>query len=105
MILVAPAIVAPLTSPKKVKPNDQQDSSNSDNPKNPIFNLLSIVLKFSRFITQTILHLLKGMVNMVDSLYKKALSAFLRSPIAVMLVIRLLFRGHNPVYFGMSRFG
>ncbi|GJY00632.1 putative hydrolase/acyltransferase [Tanacetum coccineum] len=62
MILVAPAIIAPLTPPKKVKENNQQDSSSSDTPKNP------------------------GMANMVDSLYKKALSAFLRSRIAVMLV-------------------
>lgn len=86
MILVAPAIVAPLTSPKKVKANDQQDGSNSDNRKNPVFNLLNIVSKFSRFIAQTVMHLVKGMVNMLDSLYKKALSAFLRSSIALMLV-------------------
>lgn len=86
MILVAPAIIAPLTSPKKVKDNDKQDSSNSDNRKNPVFNLLRIVSRFSRFIAQTVMHLVKGMVNMLDSLYKKALSAFLRSSIAVMLV-------------------
>nr|XP_043618242.1 2-hydroxy-6-oxononadienedioate/2-hydroxy-6-oxononatrienedioate hydrolase [Erigeron canadensis] len=86
MILVAPAIIAPSTSHKKVKANDKQDSSNSDNPKNPFFNLLSIVSKFSRFIAQTVIRLFKGMASMVDSLYKKALSAFLRSPIAVMLV-------------------
>ncbi|KAJ9545747.1 hypothetical protein OSB04_025454 [Centaurea solstitialis] len=86
MILVAPAIIAPLTSPKKVKANDQQDSSNSDNRKNRGFNLLTAVARFSRFIAQTVMHLVKGMVNMLDSLYKKALSAFLRSSIAVMLV-------------------
>nr|KAJ0184490.1 hypothetical protein LSAT_V11C900480880 [Lactuca sativa] len=82
MILVAPAIIAPSTSSKKVKANNQQESSNSDNPKTPFSNLLNIVSNFSRFI----LNLFKGMVNMVNSLYKKALSAFLRSHIAVMLV-------------------
>ncbi|KAL4556977.1 hypothetical protein LXL04_035147 [Taraxacum kok-saghyz] len=86
MILVAPAIIAPLTIPDKVKADSPQDSSNSDNPKTPIFNLLTIISKFSRLISQTIINLLKGMVNMVSSLYKKALSAFLRSHIAVMLV-------------------
>ncbi|KAI3783553.1 hypothetical protein L1987_42637 [Smallanthus sonchifolius] len=86
MILVAPAIVAPFTSPKKVKENNREDGSKSDNIKNPFFSLLSIVSKFSRFIAQTVMHLLKGMANMVNSLYKKALSAFFRSSVAVMLV-------------------
>lgn len=86
MILVAPAIIAPLTPPKKVKENDQQDSSSSDTPKNPGSNLFGIVSRFSRFLLRAIINLFKGMANMVDSLYKKALSAFLRSRIAVMLV-------------------
>ncbi|KAI3705701.1 hypothetical protein L1987_75942 [Smallanthus sonchifolius] len=86
MILVAPAIVAPFTSPKKVKENNQEDGSKSDNIKNPFFSLLSIVSKFSRFIAQTVMHLLNGMANMVNSLYKKALSSFFRSSVAVMLV-------------------
>lgn len=85
MILVAPAIIAPLTS-MKVKENNQQEDSNSETPKASFFNLLGIVSKFSRFIGQTIMNLFRGMVNMVNSLYKKALSAFLRSPIAIMLV-------------------
>lgn len=91
MILVAPAIIAPLTPPKKVKENNQQDSSNSDTPKNPGFNLFGIVSTFSRFLLRAIINFFKGMANMVDSLYKKALSAFLRSRIAVMLVMRLTF--------------
>lgn len=89
MILVAPAIVAPFTSPKKVKRNNQQDGSESDNVKSPFFSLLNIVSNFSRFIVQTLLRFLKGMTTMVNSLYKKALSAFLRSSIGVMLVMRL----------------
>ncbi|XP_076903716.1 uncharacterized protein LOC143558844 [Bidens hawaiensis] len=86
MILVAPAIVAPLTSPKKVKADSQEGGSESDDIKNPFFSLLSVVSKFSRIIAQTVIGLLKGMVNMVNSLYKKALSAFFRSSVAVMLV-------------------
>ncbi|KAI7727864.1 hypothetical protein M8C21_005849 [Ambrosia artemisiifolia] len=86
MILVAPAIFAPLTSPKKVKENNQEDGSKSDDIKNPFFSLLSIVSRFSRFIAQALTSLLKGMANMVNSLYKKALSAFFRSSVAVMLV-------------------
>ena len=98
MILVAPAIRAPLTIPDKVKADSPQDSSNSDNPKTPVFNLLTIVSKFSRLISQTIINLLKGMVNMVSSLYKKALSAFLRSHIAVMLVMSLLLYMKSHLY-------
>ncbi|KAK9075398.1 hypothetical protein SSX86_003721 [Deinandra increscens subsp. villosa] len=86
MILVAPAIVAPLTSPKKVKENNQEDGSKSDNINSPAFSLLSVVSKFSRFIAQMVMQFLTGMASMVNSLYKKALSAFFRSSVAVMLV-------------------
>ncbi|KAM0034355.1 putative 2-hydroxy-6-oxonona-2,4-dienedioate hydrolase [Helianthus debilis subsp. tardiflorus] len=86
MILVAPAIVAPFIPPKKVKANNQEDESNADNIKNPFLSLLSIVSKFSRCIARVLMSLLTGMVNMVNSLYKKALSAFFRSSVAVMLV-------------------
>nr|GEZ48932.1 putative hydrolase/acyltransferase [Tanacetum cinerariifolium] len=40
----------------------------------------------NRLLVGSIINLFKGMANMVDSLYKKSLSAFLRSCIAVMLV-------------------
>ncbi|KAL8232140.1 hypothetical protein R6Q57_001918 [Mikania cordata] len=86
MILVAPAIVAPFTSPKKIIANNQEDGSKSDDIKNTFFSLLNVVSKFSRFIALTVMHFLKGMSNMVNSLYKKALSAFFRSSVALMLV-------------------
>ncbi|GKE27232.1 putative hydrolase/acyltransferase, partial [Tanacetum coccineum] len=38
------------------------------------------------FLLRSIINLFKGMANMVDSVYKKALSSFLGSRIVVMLV-------------------
>lgn len=46
--------------------------------------------EFSKYIVQAILRLIKGMGVMVNSLYKKALSAILRSSLGVMLVMVFL---------------
>uniref|UniRef100_A0A5B6YI54 AB hydrolase-1 domain-containing protein n=1 Tax=Davidia involucrata TaxID=16924 RepID=A0A5B6YI54_DAVIN len=93
LILVGPAILAPLIVRKVAKGNQsgrnseiQEDSSNSNTYGNPFIMLGNILSKFSKYIVQAIMHLVKGMVDMLNSLYKKALSALLRSAIAVMLV-------------------
>lgn len=93
LVLVAPAILAPRTSQKVVKENQfgknnkiQEDGSDSNVNKNPIIRVFATLSKFSSYIVQAITHVMKGMVAMVNTLYKKALSAFFRSSVAVMLI-------------------
>lgn len=97
LILVGPAILAPLISPKVVEKNQPginnqipEDNSNSNVHENPIIRLGSSLSKFSRYVAHAILRLVKGMRDMISSLYKKVLSAFLRSPLAAMLVMNLI---------------
>ncbi|XP_057474193.1 uncharacterized protein LOC130762522 [Actinidia eriantha] len=77
LVLVAPAILAPLIAPKVVKENQSKS--------NPFIRLCDILSKFSKHIVRAIIRLVKGMGEMLNSLYKKALSAVLRSAFAVML--------------------
>ncbi|CAK9145877.1 unnamed protein product [Ilex paraguariensis] len=93
LVLVAPAILGPLALRKPVKENQygrenliQEDRSNSNIHGSPITRFFSILSKVSKHIVQATMHLAKGMADMLSSLYKKALSAFLRSAIGVMLV-------------------
>ncbi|PHT52940.1 hypothetical protein CQW23_07402 [Capsicum baccatum] len=79
LILVAPAILAPLNSGPVVK-------DNPSGKKNWFTTIFSILSKLSQYIGQTITRLVKGMGDMITSIYKKALSAFLRSAIGIMLV-------------------
>ncbi|KAL6977581.1 hypothetical protein U1Q18_026375 [Sarracenia purpurea var. burkii] len=92
MVLIAPAIVAPFTARKVLKENQfksdsqrKEDSSNSTIRGNPFVKLYNIFSKFSKYIVQAIMHLMKGMGEMVSSFYKKVLSAVLRSAFALML--------------------
>ncbi|KAM7504572.1 hypothetical protein LguiB_003476 [Lonicera macranthoides] len=93
LILVGPAIIAPLIPRKVVEKNQPgvnnqipEDNSNSNVHENPIIRLGSSLSKFSRYVAHAIMRLVKGMQDMISSLYKKALSAFLRSQLAAMLV-------------------
>ncbi|KAM5556922.1 bifunctional epoxide hydrolase 2 [Rosa sericea] len=93
LILVAPAIFAPITTQKVVKGSQpgtnnqtEEDGSNSVDNGNPFVQFSKVLSKFARFISQAILGLVKGMAVMLNSLYKKFLSALLRSAFAMMLV-------------------
>ena len=93
MILLAPAILAPRTIKKGVKGDQsgednqiEEDSSNSINLGNPFIQFFRMLSKFAKFISQAIMRMVKGMAGMLGSLYKKFLSAILRSAFAVMLV-------------------
>ncbi|KAM7253734.1 hypothetical protein ACFE04_031416 [Oxalis oulophora] len=81
LILVAPAIFAPLTLNKEKTDSlsGGGDESKLESIWKPFFMLLS---KISNFIVQ----MLKGIRDMLNSLYKKVLSAILRSAVGVMLV-------------------
>lgn len=98
LILVAPAIIAPPFQQKVVKENQfgadkqsQRDASNSNVHVNPVIMFCRILSKLYRYIAQAISRLVKRVVGMLNSLYKKALSAFLRSAIAVMLVMLIIY--------------
>lgn len=93
LILVAPAIVAPLSATKSAKENPsdienqvQESDSTSDERPNLFVRLGQTLSKFYRYIASTIVLTLKGMMNVVGSLYTKALVAILRSSVAVTLV-------------------
>lgn len=93
LILVAPAILAPLIVHKAVEGNQlgrenrmEKDSSDSSSLRNPYLKLSKILLKFAKHVAQAIMQMVKGMAVMLNSLYKKLLSAILRSAFAVMLV-------------------
>lgn len=93
LILVAPAIVAPLSDNKankrsqveKEMQNKEQDPD-SRSKANFFVKLGQVLSKAYEFIALTIMRLVKGMMNMVSTVYTKALSAILRSAVAVTLV-------------------
>ncbi|KAL8539450.1 hypothetical protein ACS0TY_001166 [Phlomoides rotata] len=96
LILVAPAIFAPLTTRNVVKENqtgvDNQikgNSSDSNTSGNLFSRSFSMLSMFAKNIADAILNAMKGMTNMIHSLYQKALSAILRSAAGV-IVIRMI---------------
>ncbi|KAH9605204.1 hypothetical protein KSS87_019436 [Heliosperma pusillum] len=93
LILVAPAILAPLSVEKADKENQlekenqiRESNSGSNQRPNPFLKLGQILSKVFAYISTTIMKLLRGMVDIANSLYTKALAAILRSAIAVTLV-------------------
>ncbi|KAL8154363.1 hypothetical protein V2J09_012123 [Rumex salicifolius] len=92
LILVAPAIVAPLSgkkvdksqAEKEMQTNEQDPDSGSKG--NFFMKLGQILSRAYQFIALTIMRFVTGMMGMVNSVYKKALSAILRSAVAVTLV-------------------
>ncbi|KAL3521341.1 hypothetical protein ACH5RR_019490 [Cinchona calisaya] len=91
MVLVAPAILAPLVEQNFARENqrgrnNQKQKEHSDSDNYPILRIFSMLSKLTKHIAQAIMHVLKGMGDMISSLYKKALSALLRSAIGVMLI-------------------
>lgn len=64
----------------------EEESSRADSPGNPFIQFYNILSKFSKIIIDAIMGMVKGMSDMINSLYKKLLSTILRSAFAVMLV-------------------
>lgn len=96
LILVAPAIVAPLNLGHVTKDNSSGKSNQTEgkelevNSKGNWFtSVFSILSKVSQYLGQAMMRLVKGIGDMINSLYRKALSAFLRSTIGIMLVCTL----------------
>lgn len=97
LILVAPAILAPITAPKVLKGNQmgresqlEEESLSPNGSGNPFIQLYNILSKFTKTIVDAITGLMKGMAVMINSLYKKFLSSILRSAFALTLVNFLL---------------
>lgn len=65
----------------------EKDSSDSSSLRNPFLKLSEILLKFAKHVAQATMQMVKGMAVMLNSLYKKLLSAILRSAFGVMLVM------------------
>ncbi|XP_061946770.1 uncharacterized protein LOC133670259 isoform X2 [Populus nigra] len=93
LILIAPAILAPravqkLAGQDKVGRENQTegDISNSNMLAKPFIKIFEILLKFITGIAQAIVQMAKGMTDMLNSIYKKTLSAILRSAFGVMLI-------------------
>lgn len=93
LILVAPAIVAPLSATNSAKENQsdkenqvQESNSTSDKHPNLFVKFGQVMSKCSGYIINTIVQVLKGIMNVISSLYKKAIVALLRSALAVTLV-------------------
>lgn len=96
LILVSPAIVAPFFA-RNVRKDDQTgidngmkgDISNSTTPAT-LSLILRKILKFTKYIADTIASIIKMIGIMVNSMYKKAVSSILRSSVGVMLVRMLI---------------
>ncbi|XP_047960846.1 uncharacterized protein LOC125205776 [Salvia hispanica] len=93
LILVAPAILAPFAMKSAVKENqkgtDDQNqgiSSESNMKRNFLFRLGRVLSGLTKYIIEAIMHVIKGMGGMINSLYQKALSAILRSAFGVTLI-------------------
>lgn len=87
LILVAPAIIAPLSATKENKSDkENQAQKSSDEPQNLLSKLGQVLSKFYRYIANTIMHVLKGIMNVVSFVYTKAIVAILRSAIAKIFV-------------------
>ncbi|XAR71848.1 2,6-dioxo-6-phenylhexa-3-enoate hydrolase [Bertholletia excelsa] len=93
LVLVAPAILAPLASHKVVQENRverdaqlQEDRPYSYIHANAFIRFCNLSAMFTKYIVQAITLLVKGTGDILNSLHRKALSALLRSAFALMLI-------------------
>ncbi|ONK61748.1 uncharacterized protein A4U43_C08F33170 [Asparagus officinalis] len=93
LILVAPAIVAPFIMKKGEKRNGvgeekqmEDGDANIGSQENPFIRILEAISKLYKFIAGFVFRILKGMRDMVGSIYTKVLAVVLRSGLALMLV-------------------
>lgn len=86
LILVAPAIVAPLGGRLPRDNPVQENVSDLNVVGNPVIQLSNILSAAAKFIVQSIMQMMKRILEFVDFLYIKVLSAFLRSTLILTLV-------------------
>ncbi|KAG6474965.1 hypothetical protein ZIOFF_064182 [Zingiber officinale] len=85
LILVAPAIIAPL-APRRIDKEKMRTLKENGASKNPFMRFLKVLANISMQLMRVAFNMLKAMRDMVGSLYARALSAFLRSSLALMLL-------------------
>ncbi|KAH9310431.1 hypothetical protein KI387_025466, partial [Taxus chinensis] len=93
LILVAPAIVAPLVIGKNdntnripSKRNGLDDNSTSEEGENPFRKIRVMLFKLWTGVSRLVVNMVQEMKAMANTLYRKILSVILRSNFAVMLV-------------------
>ncbi|KZV35459.1 hypothetical protein F511_32504 [Dorcoceras hygrometricum] len=93
LILVAPSFVPPFFT-RNVTKDDQAGIDNhmkgkGSNPSTPVSVFLifrNTLLKFTKHIADTIVSIIKGVGVVVNTMYKKAVSAILRSSVGLTLI-------------------
>ncbi|XP_028778906.1 uncharacterized protein LOC114735384 [Neltuma alba] len=92
LILIAPAILAPLSVPRIAernqvrKDNEMKENNNFPTRANPISGLYKVLSMITKYISEAITKMMKGMINMLNSLYRKFLSAVLHTALATTVV-------------------
>ncbi|KAF3774917.1 2-hydroxy-6-oxononadienedioate/2-hydroxy-6-oxononatrienedioate hydrolase [Nymphaea thermarum] len=91
LILVAPAIVAPLVSsnPKKESSTERENVfNNRDSVTNGLnfYRFCAFLFEIYLQVKRAIIWMIKGLMNLISYAYKKLLSAILRSHLAIFLV-------------------
>ncbi|XP_022134489.1 uncharacterized protein LOC111006720 isoform X2 [Momordica charantia] len=86
LILVAPAILAPFGAKIREDSPVQENVFDSNAVGNPVIRLFKILSEVAKLIVQSIMQMMKGILEIVDSLYIKLVSAILRSTLIRMLV-------------------
>eukprot|EP00268_Persea_americana_P045615 TRINITY_DN4657_c0_g2_i1.p1 TRINITY_DN4657_c0_g2~~TRINITY_DN4657_c0_g2_i1.p1 ORF type:complete len:493 (+),score=100.79 TRINITY_DN4657_c0_g2_i1:68-1546(+) len=93
LVLIAPAILAPIVPRKATRENQMTKDkqivdgiSDSNFPENPFVRIWKALSNFCMHIVKVAMQMMKGMMDMVRTLYRKALSAILRSTFAIVLV-------------------
>ncbi|KAI3891144.1 hypothetical protein MKW98_007449 [Papaver atlanticum] len=95
LILVAPAIAAPLSIlQQKLVKEDQQETENQANDVgarskvggNPFSHMVNALSKFSTYIALAVIGTLKAIAKIANSLFKKALKSILRTSFAAALI-------------------
>ncbi|XP_022939613.1 uncharacterized protein LOC111445455 isoform X1 [Cucurbita moschata] len=86
LILVAPAILAPLGVRFPRDNPVQENVSDSNVVGNPVVQLFKILSDVAKFIVQSIMQMVKRILEILDFLYIKLLLALLRSTLVLTLV-------------------
>lgn len=78
-----------------MKKDSEMKENNSPIRANPISGLFKVLFMITKYISEAITKMMKGVINVLNSLYRKFLSAVLRSALATTLVIN--FFVHNAI--------
>lgn len=69
------------------KDNEMKEDNSSPSRGNLISGLYKVLSMIIKYISEAVTKMMKGMINVINSLYMKFLSSLLRSVVATTLVI------------------